>query len=34
VPFVLYGNNIEGKNLGTVQGFDHIAKTVTGLLKG
>ncbi len=34
VPFVLYGNNIEAKNLGTVQGFDHIAKTVTGLLKG
>ena len=34
VPFVLYGNNIEGENLGTVQGFDHIAKTVTGLLKG
>ncbi len=34
VPFVLYSNNIEGKNLGTIRGFDHIANTVTSLLKG
>ncbi|MBE6799854.1 MAG: phosphopentomutase [Ruminococcaceae bacterium] len=28
VPFVLYGENIEPENLGTINGFDYISKTV------
>ena len=34
VPFVLYGKTIEPENLGTIQGFNFIAKTVINLLKG
>jgi phosphopentomutase len=34
VPFILYYNEIEPKNLGTIQGFSHIADTVRTLLKG
>ena len=34
VPFLLYGNGIEPKSLGTIQGFDYIASTVKNLLKG
>ena len=31
---VLYGKNIEPKNLGTIEGFTYIAQTVKKLLKG
>lgn len=34
VPYILYGNEIEPKNLGTIDGFTHIANTVKELLKG
>lgn len=32
VPFVLFGENIEPENLGTVEGFDYISKCVENLL--
>ena len=32
VPFLMYGNDIPSKNLGTVHGFDHIGNTVYDLL--
>ena len=32
VPFLMYGKNIEPKNLGTILGFDYIGNTVTELL--
>ena len=32
VPFLMYGKNIEPKNLGTIFGFDYIGNTVTELL--
>jgi len=32
VPFVLYGENIEPENLGTIEGFDYIAKAVKEIL--
>ena len=34
VPFLMYGKNIEPKNLGTILGFDYIGNTVTELLSG
>lgn len=33
VPFVLYGKNVKPENLGTIEGFDFIAKTVKNLLE-
>ena len=33
VPFLMYGNNIPAKNLGTIHGFDHIGNTVYDLLQ-
>lgn len=33
VPFVLHGKNVKPKNLGTIEGFDFIAKTVKNLLE-
>lgn len=33
-PFVLYNKNIKPENLNTINGFDYVAKTVEGLLKG
>ncbi len=32
VPFVLYGKNIEPENLGTIEGYDYIAKTIEEIL--
>lgn len=32
VPFVLYGKNIEPKNLGTVDGYNYISKRIEELL--
>lgn len=34
VPYVLYGRNIEPKNLGTIDGYTYVAETVKKLLKG
>ena len=34
VPFLMYGKNIKAENLGTIYGFDYIAKTVKQLLRG
>ncbi len=34
VPFVMYGKGIESLNQGTIEGYTHIAKTITNLLKG
>lgn len=34
VPFILYGKNIKPGNLGTIDGYTHIAKTIKSLLKG
>ena len=34
VPYILYGKQIQPKNLDTIDGFTHIAKTVKELLKG
>ena len=33
VPFLMYGKNIPSQNLGTIDGFDHISRTVTDLLE-
>ncbi len=33
VPFVLYGKNVKPENLGTIEGFDFIAKTVKKILE-
>lgn len=33
-PFVLYNKNIKPENLNTINGFNYVAKTVEGLLKG
>ena len=32
VPFLMYGKDIPSENLGTLLGFDHVAKTVRRLL--
>ncbi len=32
VPFLMYGNDITPKNLGTILGFDHIGNTLAELL--
>jgi phosphopentomutase len=32
VPFLMYGKDIPSDNLGTVLGFDYVAKTVRQLL--
>ena len=32
VPFLMYGKDIPSRNLGTLLGFDHVAKTVCELL--
>ncbi len=32
VPFLLYSKNITPENLGTIEGFDYIAKTIENLL--
>ena len=32
VPFLMCGKNIPPENLGTVHGFDHVARTVCRLL--
>ena len=32
VPFLLYGKNINPENLGTIEGFDYIAKTIENIL--
>ncbi len=32
VPFILYGEDIEPENLGTIDGFDYISKCVENLL--
>ncbi len=32
VPFLMYGKGIPSRNLGTLLGFDHVAKTVCELL--
>lgn len=34
VPFVLYGKHVKPQNLGTIEGFDFIAKTVKNILLG
>lgn len=34
VPFLMYGKGISSQNLGTLLGFDHVAKTVCNLLEG
>ena len=34
VPYLNYTKNIEAKNLGTVEGFDFVAKTVYKYLTG
>ena len=33
VPFLMYGKNIPAENLGTINGFDHISRTVCDLLR-
>ena len=33
VPFLMYGKSIEAKNLGTIDGFDYISRTVCDLLQ-
>ena len=33
VPILVYKQNIEGKNLGLIKGFDYIAKTVKNWLQ-
>ena len=33
VPFLMYGKNIPTENLGTIDGFDHISRTVCDLLR-
>ena len=33
VPFILYGQSIKPENLGTVEGFDYISKTVKEILE-
>ena len=33
VPFLMYGKNIPAENLGTIDGFDHISRTVCDLLR-
>ena len=33
VPFLMYGKNIPAENLGTIEGFDHISRTVCKLLQ-
>ena len=33
VPFLMYGKTVAPQNLGTIQGFDHIGKTVCQLLQ-
>ena len=33
VPFLMYGKNIAPQNLGTIDGFDHISRTVCKLLQ-
>ncbi len=32
VPFILYGNNIEPENLGTIEGYDYISEIVKNFL--
>ena len=32
VPFVMYGNNIESENPGTINGYDYISQTVKEIL--
>ena len=32
VPFILYGKNIEPENLGTINGYDYISKTIKEIL--
>ncbi len=32
VPFVLYGNNVEPENLGTIEGYDYISKIIEKIL--
>lgn len=34
VPFLMYGKNVEPKNLGTILGFDYVGNTVSMLLSG
>lgn len=34
VPFVLYGKHVKPQNLGTIEGFDFIARTVKNILSG
>lgn len=34
VPFVLYGKHVKPQNLGTIEGFDFIARTVKNILLG
>ncbi len=34
VPFIMYGKNITPCNMGTIQGFDYVGKTVLRLLEG
>lgn len=33
VPFVMYGKNVKPENLGTIEGFDFIARTVKNILE-
>jgi len=33
VPFLMYGKSLPAQNLGTIDGFDHISRTVCNLLQ-